>query len=196
MEKRSNIIVLVLYLMTLFGAIVFALDNINLRNRINERDQYLESFVLGDTTIIRERAVKEPVFVLGDKEMRAEEFVQFVNELRLGYLNTLDSLDFYRHYYRLVQKEFDFHYSVEPAEDSTMLKYSISYPRDANDLQKMSQSQFLLDAVIKKYDISIEEGDGYYVITSPKLDSALAIFPYFRDRIHKTSDGAWVISVD
>ena len=182
--------------MTLMGALYFAVGNINLRKRIRERDQYIESFLKGDTTIIRERTVKEPIFVLGNQEMKADEFVLYVNELRLGFMAALDSLYYYRHFYNTIHEEFDIQFLVEPSEDSTMLQYSLVYPRGADNLDSLWRSHFLLDEVRKKYDISIEESEGKYVIYSLKLDSALALFPYYRDRIKLSDDGkSWMIEV-
>ena len=77
-----------------------------------------------------------------------------------------------------------------------MLQYSLVYPRGADNLDSLWRSHFLLDEVRKKYDISIEESEGKYVIYSLKLDSALALFPYYRDRIKLSDEGkSWMIEV-
>lgn len=183
-------------MMAVFTAVFFAVDNIDLKKRIQERDAYLESFVQGDTTIVRERVETQTTFMVGKKEMNADEFVDYVNRLRLEYINRIDSLDYYRHFYKMVCKDFGFEFGSKVSQDSNKVKYFLTYPRGLKDVNQLNRDHYLLNEVIKKYDILIEEGNGYYVIKSERIDSALALLPYYRDRIKKTDDGkAWEISI-
>lgn len=197
MERRSSIIIiLIIAVMAVFTAVFFAVDNIDLKKRIHERDAYIESFVQGDTTIVRERIETQTTFMVGTKEMNADEFVDYVNKLRLEYIVQIDSLDYYRRFYKMVCKDFGFNFSSKVSQDSTKVEYLLSYPHGIKDVDQLSRDHFLLNEVVKKYDIVIEEGDGFYVISSEKIDSALVLLPYYRDRIKKTDDGkAWAVSI-
>ena len=200
MERKSDIIIFTFFLIALFSAVYFAVGNIELMKRVRERDQYIESFIQGDSTIVRERVEKEVVFHVGTQEMKADEFVDYVNNLRFAYLSKIDSLEdslyYYRQFYNLVQRDFDIHFYIEPSEDSATVALSVSYPQGFKELEELKQSQFLLDAVIKKYSISIEEKEGYVLITSATLDSAMALLPYYRDRIKLSEDGKnWLIEI-
>lgn len=196
MERRSSIITFIFAMMAVFTAVFFAVDNIDLKKRIQERDAYLESFVQGDTTIVRERVETQTTFMVGKKEMNADEFVDYVNRLRLEYINRIDSLDYYRHFYKMVCKDFGFEFGSKVSQDSNKVEYFLTYPHGLKDVNQLNRDHYLLNEVIKKYDILIEEGNGYYVIKSERIDSALALLPYYRDRIKNTDDGkAWEISI-
>ena len=180
---------------TVFSFVSYIANN-RLIKRVEERDEFIESLTQSDSSKTPTILTRDHVFMAGEKEMNSEEFVAYVNTLLRETNEMLDSLDYYRAYYQMTRKHFGAEFVKDP-EDSTGTRYIYSFERfkDLSDdqLRAMESESIKYRAIIKKYQINVEEHEDYCVVTSPQIDSALALLPIFRKNIIEASGGKYVI---
>lgn len=135
------------------------------------------------------------VFTLGDLELSPEDLIRYVNNLTKDIYLIQDSLSYYRAYYSLSQKIYNHGFKEEKKVLGSTYYFEGKVP-DSSRVDNTIQSNEKFQRAIDKYGIKIEdtkEKDGY-IIYAPTVDSALVIFPYFRDRLRMSSDKKhWVI---
>ena len=176
---------------------VSSIANNRLIKRVEERDEFIESLTQSDTSKTQTIITRDHVFMAGEKEMNSEEFVAYVNTLLRETNEMLDSLDYYRSYYQMTRKHLGAEFVKDP-EDSTGTRYIYSFERfndlSGDQLSAMASESRKYRAIIKKYQINVEEHEDYCVVTSPQIDSALALLPFFRKNIIDASGGKYVIT--
>ncbi|MBP5398611.1 MAG: hypothetical protein J6Y32_08345 [Bacteroidales bacterium] len=176
---------------------VSSISNNRLIKRLEERDDFIESLTQSDTSKTQTILTRDHIFKAGEKEMNSEEFVAYVNALLRETNEMLDSLSYYRSYYQMTKIYFGAELVQDP-RDSTGSRYIYTfehYKKLTNDQLKVIASESgKYRAIMKKYQISVEEHEGYYVVTSPQIDSALALLPFFRKNIIDASGGKYVIT--
>lgn len=180
-------------------AIVVASDLMyikSLRAQLTQRESIIESLIQNDTTGINSYLRRDVSFTANGKTMDSDEFVTYINSVLQDCYSKLDSLSYYRQYYLTTQSIFGSKLEVNP-KDSTGQSYIYTYPaqiQDVNTINKLLIESGRYRAIMKKYPINIEDGDGYFIISSPQIDSALILLPYFRDNLRAISDDKWEIT--
>ena len=192
----STIVSSIAVIATVFS-IVSYISNNHLRKQVNERDDFIESLTQSDTSKTPTILTRDLVFKVGEKEMDSEEFVAYVNALLRETNEMLDSLSYYRSYYQMTKKYFGAELIPDP-RDSTGSRYIYTYEHYKNltddQLKVMASESGRYRAIMKKYQINVEEHEDYYLVTSPQIDSALALLPFFRKNIIDASGGKYVIT--
>ena len=176
---------------------VSSISNNRLIKRLEERDDFIESLTQSDTSKTQTILTRDHIFKAGEKEMNSEEFVAYVNTLLRETNEMLDSLSYYRSYYQMTKKYFGAELVQDP-RDSTGSRYIYTFEHYKNptddQLKVIASESGKYRAIMKKYQINVEEHEDYYVITSPQIDSALALLPFFRKNIIDASGGKYVIT--
>lgn len=176
---------------------VSSISNNRLIKRLEERDDFIESLTQSDTSKTQTILTRDHIFKAGEKEMNSEEFVAYVNALFRETNEMLDSLSYYRSYYQMTKKYFGAELVQDP-RDSTGSRYIYTFVHYKNftddQLKEIASESGKYRAIMKKYQISVEEHEDYYVVTSPQIDSALALLPFFRKNIIDASGGKYVIT--
>lgn len=178
-------------------SIVSYISNNHLRRQVIERDVFIESLTQSDTSKTPTILTRDHIFKAGEKEMNSEEFVAYVNTLLRETNEMLDSLAYYRSYYQMTRKHFGAEFIKDP-EDSTGTRYIYSFERfkdlSGDQLRAMASESRKYRAIMQKYQIDVEEHEDFCVVTSPQIDSALALLPFFRKNIIDASGGKYVIT--
>ena len=176
---------------------VSSISNNRLIKRLEERDEFIESLTQSDTSKTQTILTRDHIFKAGEKEMNSEEFVAYVNALLRETNEKLDSLSYYRSYYQMTKKYFGAELVQDP-RDSTGSRYIYTFEHFKNltddQFKVIASESGKYRAIMKKYQISVEEHEDYYVVTSPQIDSALALLPFFRKNIIDASGGKYVIT--
>ena len=176
---------------------VSSISNNRLIKRLEERDDFIESLTQSDTSKTQTILTRDHIFKAGEKEMNSEEFVAYVNALLRETNEMLDSLSYYRSYYQMTKKYFGAELVQDP-RDSTGSRYIYTFEHFKNltndQLKVIASESGKYRAIMKKYQISVEEHEDYYVVRSPQIDSALALLPFFRKNIIDASGGKYVIT--
>lgn len=181
---------------TVFSFVTYIANN-RLIKSVEERDEFIESLTQSDTSKTQKIITHNYVFKAGEKEMNSEEFIAYVNTLLRETNEMLDSLDYYRSYYQLTRKHFGAEFVKDP-EDSTGTRYIYSFEHfkglSYDQLSAIASESRKYRAIMKKYQINVEEHEDYCVVISPQIDSALALLPLFRKNIIDASGGKYVIT--
>ena len=176
---------------------VSSISNNRLINRLEERDEFIESLTQADTSKTQTNFTHDHIFKAGEKEMNSEEFVAYVNALLRETNEILDSLSYYRSFYQMTKKYFGAELVRDP-KDSTGSRYIYTFEHYMNltdaQLKVIASESGKYRAIMKKYQINVEEHEDYYFVTSPQIDSALALLPFFRKNIIDVSGGKYVIT--
>jgi len=153
----------------------------SLIRRIQRNDSLYNNSVKGYSEVI-ERYISDCNFILNGKKISTEELVKLANHT----LNENEILKDSIRYYKLLWLKSQISLS------ESQLKYDSTY-----------DSLFVNGAIVsfikKRYGISyayVRKGDKYtFTKNSSKVDSALILFPYFKDRLKGDSTGIhWTIT--
>lgn len=195
-QYKILVIVTVIAIISTVVALLNAVSVRSLQNRLSQRDEVINSFLRSDSLAIREVTKEEPYFIVGNQEMNSEDFVDYVNHLLQRCYLELDSLSYYREYYNMTRLKIGATLELDPT-DSTGCRYLYTYPSAGigrNTVDSLVKESQRYRAIIKKYPIIVEDGEGYFVIKSPQIDSALLLLPYFRKNLKALSNDKWVVT--
>ncbi len=202
----------ILQYITVFCAaitIFMAYNSYKTESYIKERDTLIEEMKQNNTersqridTLVRTIA-GDITYKQGDKIMTSNELVLYVNSLDREIISLKDSLSYYKAYYNMSQKQYNNDFKVEEVAPNK-LRYvfvgkvpdSTQYALIKNDLLTALDENAKMKAALDKYNIIIKESKGDYITTdAPHIDSALALLPFYRDKIKLSKDGKkWIIT--
>jgi hypothetical protein len=186
-----------------------AYNSYKTESRINERDILIEEMKQNNTersqridTLVRTIA-GDITYKQGDKTMTSHELVLYVNNLDREIMSLKDSLSYYKAYYNMSQKQYNNEFKVEEVSPNRLRYVFVGKVPDST--QYASLNKELLEALnenakmkvaLNKYNITIKESKDDYIITdAPQIDSALALLPFYRDKIKLSKDGKkWIIT--
>lgn len=210
--KRNNIIYGILILIIgVLGYIVIFLytENNNLTNEVKRRDALLVSALNQDSIWLHKQdsiiqnVEKETFFYMGNKKMSGDEFIAYMNALLNRYGELEDSLQYYRNYYSLVQPRlkthFDFEESLDSVANTKHIVYHVSYdsiiPISRKEIEDLEYNNQILSHIIGKYKFKIDKHPTHFSIRAEKIDSAMMLLPFYRDKIkYSAKDKCWIIT--
>lgn len=222
MTIKSNTIKSVLILLLLIS-LASSIYNIHkLDNQLIEKDAQIseikkmksERSLKIDTLV--QKIQKEISFTRGGKKISADEIVVYTNELNKEIESLKDSLDYYKTYFLLSQKNNSATYSVK--REKNQIKYSLTtksintdtlnnllentkkiITKLENEKNDISLKLKMYQKAIDKYGIEFKdvvetENSISYYIVAPKVDSALLIFPVYKNKLkYNTKKNLWEI---
>lgn len=184
-KKNRNIILLLLFLLVMaISALLSQCEyTSNLEKSIEAQDSILKNGNQRDSILIEKtkeytkvitKYVSDCGFTMGKKSLSAEDVVKLINDSQSEIKILKDSL-----------------YNEEIRNKMFRIK--------SND--SLATYKLFLNRIESKYGIVLKvktDGQGRrYIITNiSKADSALAIFPYYRDRLRTDSAGNFVITYE
>lgn len=211
--KKLLLFVPILFVIVLLAAFLYSIYYIDrLEEQIYERDKTIQeltfmsdlveeffdieydsithttSYTLKDSKknyIIPQQDSTQQMFTQGDKLLSANEVVDEYNKL-LGQYNELAD-----EYNALVRNYNELSYKYK----KIVKEYNVAYNDKMRQIQELKA---VLGRIEKSYDIQ-------YVITrdstqsvivlmnTERIDSALMLLPYYRDKLKKVSDDTWTI---
>lgn len=223
MNKLFKILILVMFIVSIASSIFSFLqydENVKLKSDIEKRDKLLASTLNNDSSWIKRQdsivkyVTKDLFFYFGNEKMNPEEFIRYVNSLHKQYEIIEDSLMYYKTYFKMTNKLHGGNFKVDKDGAKTVYQYSgIDVQSIDSALQSKSGGVYTLQKeniemklklsmyqkAIDKYGIKFEEykDNGKYltfIIKASQVDSALILFPYFKDRlIYNKKKGYWEI---
>lgn len=186
--------------------IILYKDNAYLENEIARRDDLLTSALNQDSIwqnkqdSIIQFVEKSIFFYVGNEKIAGDEFVKYVNSLYDKNLILQDSLDYYKQYYKMTQSTFKPHFSAKLDSASQKIMYTLKYTEldtallNTQHIKDCFRDSERLKMLLKHYPIKIKEVKDGYIFESPKIDSALILLPYFRNRLEYIPEKkCWVI---
>lgn len=154
-------------------------------NKINVADSILCAESMRNTEII-EKYIDNCNFILKGKTITAEELILYTQQIN-------DSLNLYRAFHNLTKKNLNIDYNISKCEDGRVI--SMEIPQDTLGIYKI-----LYETAVKKYGIDYEtkseNGDLVILNNFSKVDSAMLIFDYYKDKLTKDENGNWMIIVE
>lgn len=209
MKKVSSIYIITISLLTIILLVLLVVlykDNTHLKYEIERRDNLLTSALNKDSIWLNKQdsiiqfVEKNIFFYAGNKEMAGDEFIRYVNDLYYKNQTLQDSLDYYKQYYKMTQSAFKPHFTAKLDSASRRIVYTLGYTElDTTSLSNQYIKDCLRDSerlkvLLNHYSIKIKELKEGYIFEAPKIDSALILLPYYRDRLEYIPDKkCWVV---
>lgn len=190
MRKEAKYIALIVFLLiSLIVNFLFYNYNGELEQNLEAKDETINSILNSDSTFCSEvdtysetikRYVSDSSFIVNGVSYTGSDIVKLFNQVIAEKHKIEDSLFYYQD--RLNETENFYQEKIYKYSDSTfVLKWQ-------------------LDEIKKDYGINIKvnKNKDKYTMVKPfnKMDSAIILFPYFKDKLSKTKDGNWVITTE
>lgn len=202
----SLIIILLLFLC---GTIIVLLnDNKNLQEQVLVREKLIREKQVNDSILLSqsthnekiiEKYISECGILVNGKKLTTDELVQYMNKQfeeindinkKLNILN--DSLNIYKSFYYLTKKNLKVDFKMTEDKNGRMMVFS--NPTDSSKIYKE-----LYKMIEKEYGIRYEVKfvDDYMKVSKSfsKVDSALLIFKYYKDKLKKGEGDTWTIEL-
>lgn len=160
-----------------------------LKYEIARRDSLIQRMQAGDSLYqkglknyadVIQKYVQDCKFSINGKEISSQELVRIVNDANNEKIALLDSLI---HCNERISKNYDAYIALEQKikENSDSLAFKTIF-------LNLAKKRYGL-----QYNRSYSKETYSFSISSPKLDSALILYGYYKDRLKKDSVGSWVI---
>mgnify|MGYP003610022116 CR=1 FL=1 len=222
MTIKSNSIKSVLILLLLIS-LASSIYNIHkLDNQLIEKDAQISEIKkmksersLKIDTLVQE-IQNEISFTRDGKKISADEIVVYTNELNKEIESLKDSLDYYKTYFKKKKKNNSATYTVK--REKNQIKYSLTtksintdtvnnllentkkiITKLENEKNDISLRLKMYQKAIDKYGIEFKDvvetqnSISYYIV-APKVDSALLIFPVYKNKLkYNTKKNLWEI---
>lgn len=190
MRKEAKYILLIVLLLVslIFNWLMYSYND-ELEGNLNAKDKTLNSILDSDSSFCSEVAtynktikkfVSDSSFIVNGTSYTGSDIVKLFNQIILDKSKIEDSLFYYQ---ELLGETENFY-------EEKIYKY-----RDSIYVLKWQ-----LDEIKKDYGINIRvsKNKDRYTMVKPfnKMDSAIMLFPYFKDKLSKTKDGNWIITTE
>lgn len=219
-SKLKNILILLLLAFISFSIY----QNSYLSRQIHERDDVIlrlnniESNRGNKVDTLINKVEKSLSFYIGGNEVSTDEFINYTNNLQYKINFLTDSLEYYKTYYKMTFNEEKDKYMVKREGDKIVYTYIgstmdiDSAKTKINELIDVVNNQLdtlnnlilynsLYKAGLDTYGIALKVlnediNNLEYEFHAPKLDSALMIYPYYKDKLfYDENEKAWRIEL-
>jgi len=174
-----------------------------LNEQISKRDTLIRTeridHILHDTIKINHYTS----YSIDGKEISFENLYDMLLKMEKEKNTYRDSCNYYKHYYTISQKHHNVDFKEERHGDTVIYSYKAAPSHDMvkidSTINTLATTKAIFDKVCKRYDISIinqEEKNGvlYFDIQAQKLDSALMLLPYYRNKLkYDAKKKIWII---
>ena len=200
-----------LFLLILLASFGFSLYyNYSLEKQVKERDALILNMSKDkygqNKTIdtITQEILKEVTYITNDGErLTSEDIIRYTNSL-INEMNLIqDSLRYYKAYYELSQRNYNHTFKEEKTLFSSKYEFVGSVP-DTIQIEKMKKELKNLivenhkqEKALDHYGIVIRDipNSNEFTYYSQKVDSAMVLLPYYRDKLKLSNDGkSWIIT--
>ena len=154
-------------------------------NKINVSDSILCAQSIKNSEII-EKYINNCSFLLNGKEITSEELILYVEKI-------IDSLKIYKTVYNLTKENLNLDFNITEMDNGKIVTLEMPY-------DSLKKYKILYEMAVKeygfKYIISKNNQDLIIQKEFTKVDSALIIFEYYRDKLFKSEDGNWGVIIE
>jgi hypothetical protein len=194
-QIKNKITLLVLATLLLASGIInFILtdNNQQLQNQIELRDSTLNEINIADSilcsqsvknTEIIEKYINNCSFLLNGKEITSEELILYIQQIN-------DSLKIYKSVYNLTKQNLNVDFNISEIDNGKIV--TLEVPHDSlkkyKILYEMAEKEYGFKYITKK-----DKEDLIILKEFTKVDSALIVFEYYRDKLFRAEDGRWGI---
>ena len=186
---------LTLNLLVVIFLFITVSNNKSLQKTLIKKDDILKNVLIKDSLLQKSKAqyqskisrhIQGCDFIIDGKKVDSNELMKIIEGLYISVGKNKDSLYYYR---ELTKRNNHFQDVIESK---------------IPDIQKMNDSlsiyRGIYQVIKKQYGINhtgrIEGNSIIYKRPVNKVDSALAVFKYYKDKVHRDKDGTWIVDVE
>ena len=195
----QNKVLAIVLIALLIGSVIINLiltdNNRQLQYQVELRDSTINKINLADSALCEQskknsETIKKYInnckFILNGKEVTAEEIILYTRKI-------YDSLKVYKAFYNLTKKKLKVDFSLSKINNGKIL--TLEVPQDT-----LKKYKILYELAEKKYGFKyitkIRNHDLIILHKFTKVDSAMMIYDYYRDKLVKDKNGNWMIIIE